>query len=367
MLSQWNKKWCDFKRNMHCDSDILLDQVLYDAPDGVEASFDLLEMIQGKYILHLTRRIHIYRSEFVDFLLYHEFTHLLDFIEYPYTRPTMDDIKRREIREENVNTASDRSIFGTFGEIHLPQKMSGENMLEGDVGKKLFDYMNTYSEFHACQTAFGKVFRQSQEGELIDVRKNQVPGPFRDISIQKMLSDCLRRAHVAYQKFSAMLVPQVFVLYFRQMMYLFGYLSYFANDLEMLRQTFDVLGVRNLEEMYLGMYQSLKEKNIPDILASADQIYRDSYLPFVKDYIRRNYDPGLYTEDELDKITPENYHAFLEMIANRKGGRLWSGRVSPIFGVNDVNRAYGAVDPETIREMVRKNRDLPDGGMKTDF
>ena len=175
------------------------------------------------------------------------------------------------------------------------------------------------------------------------------------------------KSKILIQSVIAMLVPQVFVLYFRQMMYLFGYLSYFANDLEMLRQTFDVLGVRNLEEMYLGMYQSLKEKNIPDILASADQIYRDSYLPFVKDYIRRNYDPGLYTEDELDKITPENYHAFLEMIANRKGGRLWSGRVSPIFDVNDVNRAYGAVDPETIREMVRKNRDLPDGGMKTDF
>ena len=367
MLSQWNRMWCDFKKKNHCDSDVLLDEVRFDAPYGVEASFDLLELIEGKHILHLTKRIHIYRSEFVQFLLDHEFTHLMDYIQYPLERPTIDDINRRTIQEDNVNTSSDRGIFGTFGEIHLPQKMSGQNMLEGDNGKKLFDYMNTYSEFHACQVSFQNIIRHSSGDLLIDVKKNQVPGPFRDISIQKLLSDCLRHAHMIYQKFSAMLVPQLFVLYFRQIMYLFGYVSHFSNDIPTLKQSFDVLGISQLEDMYLDMYRALKEKDILRIYEYSDAIYRDSYIPFVKDYIRRTYDPGLYTEDELNNITPENYHLFVEMIANRKGGRLWSGRVSPIFGVNDVNRAYGAVDPDMIREMVRKTRELPDGHMKTDF
>ena len=367
MLSQLNKMWCDFKKKNHCDSQVLLDEVLFDAPEGVEASFDLLELIEGKQILHLTKRIHIYRSEFVRFLLDHEFTHLMDYIQYPFERPSIDDINRWTIQEDNINTSSDRGIFGTFGEIHLPQKMSGENMLEGDVGKKLFDYMNTYSEFHACHISFKEIICHSSKGESIDVRKNQVPGPFRDISIQKLLSDCLRHAHMIYQKFSALLVPQIFVLYFRQIMYLFGYISHFENDIWTLKQSFSVLGISNLESMYLDMYHALKEKNIQKIYECSDAIYRDSYIPFVKDYIRRTYDPGLYTEDELNNITPENYHLFVEMIENRKGGRLWSGRVSPIFGVNDVNRAYGAVDPDMIRNMVRKTRELPNGGMKPDF
>ncbi len=367
MLRQWNDLWCEYKKKNQCDSGILLDEVRFDAPDGVEASFDLMELLEGKVILHLTRRIHIYRSEFVRFLLYHEFTHLRDFIEYPYEKPTLSDIRRRTIREDNVNTASDRSIFGTFGEIHLPQKMNGENNLEGDAGKKLFNYMNTYSEFHACQTALKSVLHSQGKGEMIDVTKNQIPGPFRDISLQRMLSDCLRRAHIAYKKFSAMLVPQLFVIYFRQIMYLFGYLSSFGNDKDILRQSFSVLGISNLEKEYLDVYHALKENDVPAILEYSDMIYRDSYVPFVKDYIRKNYDAGLYTEEELDKITPENYHSFLEMIANRKGGRLWSGRVSPIFGVNDVGKAYGAADPDTIREMLKKSQQLPDGQMKTDF
>ncbi len=367
MLSQWNAMWCDFKKKNKCDSPILLEEVRYDAPKGVEASFDLLEMLEGRYILHLTKRIHIYRSEFVSFLLSHEFTHLMDFIEYPYDKPSLDDIRRRTIREDNVNTASDRSIFGTFGEIHLPQKMDGENMFESDAGKRLFNYMNTYSEFHACQLALGQSLRNPSQGMVIDVEKNQVPGPFRDISIRRMLSDCLRRAHMAYQKFAAMLVPQIFVLYFRQIMYLFGYLSYFGNDIRTLEQSFEVLGITGLKSTYLAIYQALKEKDYQKIFEYADVIFHDSYIPFVKDYIRKNYDPGLYTEEELDSITPENYHIFLEMIANRKGGRLWSGRVSPIFGVNDVNRAYRPVDPDQIREMIKKNKELPDGQMKTDF
>lgn len=367
MLRQWNAMWCEYKKKYHCDSPLLLDEVRYDAPRGVEASFDLLEMIEGKVILHLTRRIHIYRPDFVRFLLYHEFTHLKDYIEYPFEKPTLADIDRRTIQEDNVNTSSDIGIFGTFGQIHLPQKMSGENQLEGDAGKKLFNYMNTYSEFHACRIALGEVLGSPQPGKPIDVMKNQIPGPFRDISIQRMLSDCLRHAHIAYKKFLALLVPQLFVLYFRQIMYLFGYMSHFDHDISTLKQTFAVLGVTGLEKEYLDVYQALKDQDIQAILDSCDLLYRDSYIPFVKEYIRRNYDPGLYTEDELDKITPENYHAFVEMIANRKGGRLWSGRVSPIFGVHDVGRAYGAADPETIREMVRKSQELPNGHMKTDF
>ena len=62
------------------------------------------------------------------------------------------------------------------------------------------------------------------------------------------------------------------------------------------------------------------------------------------------------TEEELEQITPDNYSEFVETLANRQGGRLWSGRVSPVFGVNTVNRAYDGVDPETIRQLVRAAR-----------
>jgi len=93
----------------------------------------------------------------------------------------------------------------------------------------------------------------------------------------------------------------------------------------------------------------------------------ESYLLFVKEYVRKHYDPDLYTEEELDAITPDTYHDFLETISNRKGGRIWSGRVSPVYGVHDVNKAYGAVDVETIKEMIGKNKKLPGSQMKPDF
>ena len=321
MRSLVNDLWKEYKKNLGFDSDVEISEILYDAADGVEASFDLMEMLEGKYILHLTRRFPVYREEFVHFLLMHEFTHLYDFLTYSGPKPGIEDLKERDRREENVNTASDKKIFGTYGEINLPEKTSGDNPFEGDAGKRLFDYMNTYSEFHACQT------------------------------IKQMLGSCLRRAHAAYREFTVLLLPQVFVIYFRQVMYLFGYLSYFDNARDILSKSLDVLQISGKEDYYV-LFEELKNKNIDEILKYSNKIYSDSYVPFVKSFIRSHYDPSLYTEEELDQITPDNYHDFVETITNRKGGRLWSGRVSPVYGVNDVNKAYRPVDPETIRKMI---------------
>ena len=351
MLSQINDLWKEYKKDHHFASEVLISEVRFDAADGVEASFDLMEMLEEEYILHLTRRFPIYSDDFIRFLLRHEFTHLYDFLTYPGPKPGIEDLKKRKALEENVNTAADRNIFGSYGQINLPEKSSGDNPFEGDTGKRLFDYMNTYSEFHACQTAFRDIIKKLRPGMGIDMDKNQVPGPFRDISIKQMLGSCLRRAHAAYREFTVMLLPQVFVIYFRQIMYLFGYLSFFGNAREILSKSLDVLQISSKEDYY-ALFEELKKKNIDEILRYTNKIYSDSYVPFVKSYIRSHYDPSLYTEEELNQITPDNYHDFVETITNRKGGRLWSGRVSPVYGVNDVNKAYRPVDPETIRKMI---------------
>ena len=367
MLTRIQDMWNNYKKENQLVSDIMLDEVRFDAAAGVEASFDLMEMLEGRYILHLTERVHIYRGDFVKFLLYHEFTHLADFITYPYEIPSLNDLEERSRREDNVNTASDRDIFGKYGEIRLPGQKSREDLFKSDAGKRLFDYMNTWSEFHACQVALLAVLGGVRSGSRMDMNKVQIPAPFKEISLKNLLGDCLRRAHVAYQKFSAMLVPQVFVIYFKQIMYLFGYISIFDNELEALRQSFSLLGVSDQEEEYLQAYRALKEKRTDDILLSAQRLYQASYLLFVKEYIRKHYDPGLYTEEELDEITPDNYHDFIETITNRKGGRLWSGRVSPVYGVHNVDKAYGSVDVEDIKKIIEKNRKLRGGYMQPDF
>lgn len=367
MLLQFNKMWTDYKKRNQIASGILLDEVRADAPEGTEACFDLMEMLEDRYILHVTSRIHLYNGDFTDFILDHEFTHLADFIAYPYKKPSLMYFGERARDEEHVNTAADKNIFGDYGKINLPRKKTRKGLLSDDIGKRLFDYMNTYSEFHACQVALSRLLSDPAGRCLVDVDKNIIPAPFKYISLRRMLGDTLRKAHAAYQKFSAMLVPQVFALYFRYVMYLFGYVSYFGNDIDILRQTLAVLEVGDKEELYLAMYQALKDKDIERILDQTGRIYQDSYLPFVKEYIRRHYDAGLYTEEELEEITPDNYHDFLETLANRKGGRIWSGRVSPVYGVHDVDKAYGAIDVETIKELIEKNRKLPGNQMKPDF
>ena len=367
MLLWFNTMWAAYKKRYMIKSDILLDEVKFDAPEGTEACFDLMEMLAGRYILHVTKRIHLYKGDYVEFLLDHEFTHLADFIAYPYEKPTIYYLGERARDEDNVNTAADKNIFGEYGKINLPRKTTRKELLSEDIGKRLFDYMNTYSEFHACQRALGRILPGPAGRSFFDVEKAVIPAPYKYISVRRMLSDNLRKAHAAYQKFAAMLVPQVFAIYFRYVMYLFGYVSYYGNDIDVLRQTFEVLEVADKEELYLAMYQALKDKDIEKILDCAGRIYQDSYLPFVKEYIRRHYDAGLYSEEELDEITPDNYHDFLETLANRKGGRIWSGRVSPVYGVHDVDKAYGAVDVETIKELIEKNRKLPCNQMKPDF
>ena len=357
-LSQLNKYWVRYQVNNNFTESISLDEVRYDAAPGVEASFDLLEMLKGRYILHLSRDFHLYREEYIQFILDHEFTHLHDFLTYPFPKPSLADLKERALREDNINTASDRNIFGRYGEINLPEKSSGDNPFSGDIGKKLFDYMNTYSEFHACRVSLGQVLNIQKHGGRVevDVERNIVPAPYRDISIQKMLSVCLRRAHLSYRQFSVMMIPQIFVIFFRQMMYLMGYLSHFGNARDMLSSSLKILGLEAQEEEYFRLFDALIDADHEGILSITNDIYKKSYLVFVKSYIRNHYSSDLYTEDELEQITPDNYSEFVETLANRQGGRIWSGRVSPVFGVNNVNRAYDGVDPETIRQLVRAAR-----------
>ncbi len=357
-LTLLNRYWINYQKENGISSPVRLDEVKYDASAGVEASFDLLEMLDGRYILHLSRGFHLYRDKYIRFILDHEFTHLADFLDYPYPKPGSHDLKERARREENINTASDRNIFGKYGEINLPEKSDGDNPFTSDSGKKLFEYMNTYSEFHACRVSLRNILslHGSHRGTDLEPEREIVPAPYRDVSVKSMLSVCLRRAHLSYRQFSIMMIPQIFVIYFRQMMYLMGYLSHFDNARDMLSSSLEILELKDREKEYADLLEALKAARLEEILAIAGNIYKNSYLVFVKSYIRNHYNPELYSEEELDQITPDNYEEFVETLANRQGGRIWSGRVSPVFGVNNVNRAYDGVDPETIRQLVRNAR-----------
>ena len=51
---QINEKWKAYKVKYQVDSPVLIEEVRYDAPRGVESSFDVTEMFSERYILHLS-------------------------------------------------------------------------------------------------------------------------------------------------------------------------------------------------------------------------------------------------------------------------------------------------------------------------
>ena len=109
-LEQANALWMKYKETYGLDSPVMIEEVAYDAPDNVEAFFDLIELLQGRVILHMTKRAHLYRPDFVLFIVIHEFTHLYDFLTCPFPVTEHED---------------------------------------------LFLYMNAYSEYHACRLTLG--------------------------------------------------------------------------------------------------------------------------------------------------------------------------------------------------------------------
>jgi len=265
-LTQINNLWDEFKERYDIDKDIKISGVCYDTAEDVEGSFDLFELMDGKYILHLNPRFHLYSDAYVRFVLFHEFTHFYDFIKC--------DIEER---------------------------------------KDFFLYMNTYSEYHACRVTLARFIEQLKVYEF-DIDKIQIPGPFKEISVRKLITEALYRVKYAYLSYLETFDPADFVSAFRQLMYLYGYLSLFEQDETMVKQSLAFIGLSN--EKYLELFMELREDDfdVDRILEVSRSIYNDAFMMFIREFIRRNYDEDLFDEEDLNELTPDNYRDFIDSL-----------------------------------------------------
>ena len=192
-LAEINALWDEYKEKYDIEDDIVITDVCYDTDEYVEGSFDLFELLAGKYVLHLNPRFHLYSENYIKFILFHEFTHFYDFIKC--------DIENRQ---------------------------------------DFFIYMNAYSEYHACRVTLARFIEQLTI-DSFDVDKIQIPGPFKEISVRKLITEALYRVKFSYASFHLTYDPSDFVATFRQLMYLYGYLSLFQNDDHMVRHSLEFL------------------------------------------------------------------------------------------------------------------------------
>ncbi len=268
-LAEINNLWDEYKEKYDIDEDVKITDVCYDTDEYVEGSFDLFELLRGEYILHLNPRFHLYSENYIKFILFHEFTHFYDFIKC--------DIE-------------DRQDF--------------------------FIYMNAYSEYHACRVTLARFIEQLTITSF-DVDKIQIPGPFKEISVRKLITEALYRVKFSYASFHITYDPSEFVATFRQLMYLFGYLSLFQKDEYMVTHSLAFLGMEN--ENYYKLYQELKKEDVDvdQILFYTREVYNSAFLEFIREFIRRNYDDDLYTEEELDELTTDNYQEFIDALDDK--------------------------------------------------
>ena len=265
-LAEINALWDEYKEKYDIEDDIVITDVCYDTDEYVEGSFDLFELLAGKYVLHLNPRFHLYSENYIKFILFHEFTHFYDFIKC--------DIENRQ---------------------------------------DFFIYMNAYSEYHACRVTLARFIEQLTI-DSFDVDKIQIPGPFKEISVRKLITEALYRVKFSYASFHLTYDPSDFVATFRQLMYLYGYLSLFQNDDHMVRHSLEFLDMDN--ENYYLLYQELKKEDIDvdQILYLTREVYNSAFLEFIREFIRRNYDHDLYTDEELEGLTTDNYQEFIDQL-----------------------------------------------------
>ena len=228
MLKEINKKWSFYKDRYHLDSPIQIEEVRFDAEKGVDSSFDIKELYSGQWILHLSNDIHSYRSDYVDYILWHEFTHLYDFLTQPY---------------------------------------------EYKVMRKIYLYMNTYSEYHASRRALGWALEKFYPKGL-DPDKCVLPSAHREISLRKLVSDTLHQAELSRAWFIENPSHQAFHVYLRYLMYLMGYASHFENKEDILGFCLDDL--KEEKDIYQKLFKIMEEKDFFKILPHMDEIYKSA-------------------------------------------------------------------------------------------
>ncbi len=266
-LTQINLLWEEYKKKYNIDSDAKITAVKYDTDKYVEGCFNLLELMDGEYILHLNPNVHLYSENYVKFILFHEFTHFYDYIKCPY-------------------------------EEKLPMIM----------------WMNAYSEYHACRVTLAR-FIETLTLHFVHVDKIQLPGPYREISIRKLLVESVYRTKMCFDAFLQDYQLSDFANGFRQLMYLFGYLSLFSTDELMVEETLQALGIA--EYPFLTLYHALKEMDFDKIVEMYQTITDEATLVYLKEMFRRFYPPQVLPDEEIEGITLENYREYIETLDQR--------------------------------------------------
>ena len=267
-LRQINELWNEYKEKYDLPKDVQISAVQYDAEKYVEGFFNILELLDGKYILHLNPRFHLYSDSYARFILFHEFTHFYDFINSSF-----------------------------------------------DETEDLFIYMNAYSEFHACRVTLAR-FMERLTLKTVHIDKIQIPGPFNEISIRHLLEEGLWRVKVCFEQFLETLEPNDFVMTFRQLMYLLGYISLFENDDVLLEQTLQFAHLDT--DDFFALYHALKEIDYDEILRLTRKIYNSAFLIYLRGFFRRNYDKRILPDDELENITADNCDEYKAILDQRQ-------------------------------------------------
>ncbi len=266
-LKQVNKLWQEYKKKYSVKSDAMISEVRYDMEGYVEGCFNIAELLKGEYILHLNPNMHGYSEGYVQFILFHEFTHFRDFIQSPL-------------------------------EEKIPMIM----------------WMNAYSEYHATRIALSDSL-DKLTFRLFNVDKIQLPGPYREISVRRLLSENAYRAKICFDAFFIGFQLQDFANGFRQLMYLFGYFSLFENDELMVRQTLKMLRID--DHNFFNLYQALKDKDYKKIVELYKAITDEATLVYLKAMIRHFYPPDVVSDEEINHITMENFQEYIDIFDER--------------------------------------------------
>ena len=266
-LKQINDLWTEYKNKYGIKSDRMIEEVRYDTEEFVEGCFNLLELMDNHYILHLNPKVHLYNENYVKFILFHEFTHFYDFFHCSFE----------------------------------------------DKNDKLY-FMNAYSEFHACRVTLYRVIHQYQL-KLTDVDKIQVPGPYREISIRTLLEEGLYRVRYYMGIYYITYKVEDFINAFRQLMYLFGYISLFQNDMMLVEQTLKVIQIS--DPRVTELYQVMKNEDHDRVVPIYKSIADDVVLTYIRVSFRRYYDEEILSDEEIEHITLDNYREYIRMLNGR--------------------------------------------------
>lgn len=267
-LRQINLLWEEYKKKYDINSDIQISAVKYDTERYVEGCFNLLELMDGKYILHLNKNMHLYNDNYAKFILFHEFTHFYDFIKCPY--------------EEQ---------------------------------EKLFMWMNAYSEYHACKVTLARFIEMFTLTE-VHLDKIQLPGPYKEISIRRLLVESFYRTKICFDQFFSTFQLNDFANGFRQLMYLFGYLSLFKNDEDMVKTTLTALNFD--DECFMKLYQALKDMDFDQVLDNYKEISDIAVLIYIRASFRKYYSREILPDEEINNITLDNYRDYIEELDRKK-------------------------------------------------